>query len=160
MSTEDELIILSHTQYVGRHFIALRCSGEKLAELIGYSIGAAAPPADQILLFLRRESTQKTLERDWETALWVSADRTKSWRLICLATTADPAVAKRLLAKRPPSADCCAHCWQEERGYPDQLVPELDVYGERVPGIYLHRACVRPRKLLRDLVAREHSHAQ
>lgn len=154
MKLEQQLILLAHIQFTARHFLALRCTLEKLIELIAYSIGEAAPALDQIRNFLLKESTQKTLELEYETALWCSADRNKSWRLICLATTADPDVAKRLLARRPPSADCCAFCWQDERGFTTQLTPEKDIYGAPVPGSYLHRQCSRPWHLMRDLVAR------
>ena len=154
MNAQQQLILLAHIQYVARHFIAYRGTLEKLIELIRYSIGEAAPEADQIRNFLLKESTQKTLEISHETALWRSADYNKSWRLICLAVQTDPEKAKRLLAKRPPSSDCCAHCWQDEKGFTTQLIPEKDVYGNSVPGIYLHRQCSRPWKLHRDLVAR------
>lgn len=154
MNIEQQLILLAHLQFTARHFIALRCSLDKLIELVRYSIGEAAPAPDQIRLFLLKESTQKTLELDYETAIWQSADRSKSWRLICLATTADPKVASRLLARRPPSSDCCAFCLQDERGVMNALRPELDIYGNKLAGIYLHRPCERPYKLMRDLVAR------
>lgn len=34
------------------------------------------------------------------------------------------------------------------------LKPELDIYGNQLSGIYLHRQCERPWKYLRDLVSR------
>ncbi|UVJ44997.1 hypothetical protein NVV94_05285 [Pseudomonas sp. LS1212] len=154
MTLEQQLILLAHIQFTARHFIALRVTLEKLIELIAYSIGTAAPDADQIRNFLIKESTQKTLESEWETALWRSADRNQSWRLICLAVTADPEVAKRLLARRPPSPDCCAFCWQDEKGFTDALKPELDIYNNPVSGVHLHRQCSRPWHLMRALVAR------
>ncbi|WP_095195869.1 hypothetical protein [Pseudomonas sp. Irchel 3A7] len=154
MNTEQQLILLAHIQFTARHFIALRCPLDKLIELVRYSIGEAAPAPDQVRNFLLKESTQKTLELGWEVAMWQSADRSKSWRLISLATTSDPEVAKRLLARRPPSSDCCAYCWQDERGVLDALKPELDIYGKPVESLYLHRPCTRPWKLMRDLVAR------
>ncbi|MCX2816001.1 MULTISPECIES: hypothetical protein [unclassified Pseudomonas] len=154
MNIEQQLILLAHLQFTARHFIALRCSLDKLIELVRYSIGEAAPAPDQIRLFLLKESTQKTLELEYESALWQSADYSKSWRLICLATTADPQVAARLLARRPPSSDCCAFCFQDERGVMNALKPELDIYGNQLSGIYLHRQCERPWKYLRDLVSR------
>ncbi|CAO3303397.1 MULTISPECIES: hypothetical protein [unclassified Pseudomonas] len=154
MNIETQLILLAHIQFMARHFIALRCSLDKLIELLRYSIGEAAPAPDQIRIFLLKESTQKTLELEYETALWQSADRGKSWRLICLATTADPQVAARLLARRPPSSDCCAFCLQDERGVTNALKPEIDLYGNQIAGVYLHRQCARPWKYLRDLVSR------
>lgn len=154
MNVEQQPLLLAHIQYVARHFIAYRGSLEKLVELIRYSIGEAASEPEQIRNFLMRESTQKTLELEYETALWCSADRSKSWRLICLAVKTDPEVAKRLLARKPPSSDCCSFCWQDERGAMDALKPEVDIYGNPVPGVYLHRQCSRPFKLMRDLVAR------
>lgn len=156
MNIEQQLILLAHIQFTARHFLALRCTLDKMIELIRYSIGEAAPDPDQIRIFLRKEQTQKTLELEWETALWCSADRNKSWRLVSLATTGDPEVAKRLLDRRPPSSDCCAHCWQDERGVLDALVPLMDIYGKPVPNVKLHRQCARPYKLHVDLVARAH----
>ncbi|UVJ46215.1 hypothetical protein NVV94_12145 [Pseudomonas sp. LS1212] len=157
MKLEDQLIVLAHTAYCAKFYIAFRGSLEKLIELIAYSIGEAAPDADQISVFIRKEETQRTLEVTYETALWRSADRTQSWRLICLAVTADPEVAKRLLAKRPPSPDCCAYCLQDERGVMEALKPELDIYNNPIPGVMLHRQCSRPWGLMRDLVARAKS---
>lgn len=155
MKSEDKDSVLRHTAHVAKHFIAYRGSLEKLVELVRYSIGTAAPAADVIAHFLRCESTQKTLETMYETALWVSSDYTKSWRLVCLATTADPAVAARLLARRPSSGDTCFFCWQAEKGYTDGLLmPEKNVAGDIVGGVMLHAPCSRPWRRLRDLVAR------
>ena len=154
MNIEQQLILLAHVQYVARFYLAYRGSLEKLIELIRYSIGIAAPDADQIRNFLLKESTQKTLELEHETALWRSSDYRQSWRLICLAVQTDPEKAKRRLAKRPPSSDCCAYCWQDEKGFTTQLIPELDIYGNQIAGFYLHRPCSRPWHLMRDLVAR------
>lgn len=152
MDTQETL--LAHTQYVAKFYQAYRGPIEKLIELIRYSIGAQTPDTDRVRNFLMRESNQKLLESEWETALWRSADRTKSWRLVCLAPQTDPEVAARLLAKRPPSTDCCAFCFADERGVMDALIPEIDLYGNPVPGIRLHRQCARPWKLHRALVAR------
>lgn len=154
MKSEDKDVVLRHTAHVAKHFIAYRGSLDKLVELIRYSIGHAAPAAEVVAHFLRCEETRKTLETTYETALWASSDYTKSWRLICLATTADPAVAARLLARKPPP-DACSFCWQQERGWTDKtLVRERDVAGAFVGNILLHPTCVRPWKRLRDLVAR------
>ncbi|MHC8382656.1 hypothetical protein [Pseudomonas sp. LB3P14] len=150
---DDNEILLAHTQYVAKYYQAYRGSLDKLIELIRYSIGEAAPEPERVRNFLQKESTQRTLELMYETALWRSSDRTKSWRLVCLATQTDPEVAKRLLAKRPPSSDCCSFCWADERGVLDALIPELDIYGNPTT-VRLHRQCSRPWKLHRDLVAR------
>jgi hypothetical protein len=152
---DDQTVLLAHTQYVAKFYQSYRGSLEKLIELIRYSIGESAPEPDRVRNFLMRESNQRILELEYETALWRSADRNKSWRLVCLATQTDPEVAKRLLAKRPPSANCCSFCWQDESGVLDALIPELDIYGKPVnPTVRLHRQCARPWKLHRDLVAR------
>ncbi|MCO1621327.1 hypothetical protein [Pseudomonas putida] len=158
MTIEQQLILLAHIQFVARHYVALRCPLDKLIEFIRYSIGEAAPVADQIRLFMLKESTQETLELSYETALWQSADRNNSWRLVCLATPDDPQVAARLLARRPHSTDCCAFCFQDERGVYNALKPELDIYGNVVAGVSLHRQCSRPWKYMRDLVARAQTH--
>ncbi|MCP1519371.1 hypothetical protein J2Y74_003681 [Pseudomonas migulae] len=146
-------ILLAHTQYVAKFYQAYRGSLEKLIELIRYSIGEASPAPDRVKNFLLKESNRTILEQQYETALWRSSDRSKSWRLVCLATQTDPQVAARLLAKRPPSSDCCFFCWADERGVLDALIPELDIYGKPTTA-YLHRQCMRPWKLHRDLVAR------
>jgi len=154
MNEADKACVLRHTAHVAKHFIAYRGSLDKLVELIRYSIGTAAPAPEDVAHFLRCESTQKLLESTYETALWCSNDHTKSWRLICLATTADPAAAARLLARKAP-ADACAFCWQQERGWSDKtLVPEQDVGGAFVGAVLLHPTCVRSWRRLRDLVAR------
>lgn len=147
-------ILLAHTQYVAKFYQVYRGTLEKLIELVRYSIGTQAPDATRVRNFLMRESNQKILEQHWETALWRSSDRTKSWRLVCLATQTDPEVAKRLLAKRPPSSDCCSFCWADERGVLDALIPLMDVYGKPIHNVRLHPQCVRPYKLHLDLVAR------
>lgn len=153
MDTQE--VLFAHTQYVAKYYQAYRGSLEKLIELIRYSIGDAAPDAERVRNFLMRESNQKILETTWETALWRSSDRTKSWRLVCLATQTDPEVAARLLAKRPPSTDCCSFCWADEKGVYEALIPEFDIYGRPVnPSVKLHKQCARPWKLHRDLVAR------
>jgi hypothetical protein len=154
MNIEQQSTLLAHTQFVARHFIAYRGSLDKLIELVRYSIGEAAPDADVMRNFLLRDTTQRTLELEYETGLWRSSDRNQSWRLISLAVNADPEVAKRLLERRPPSPDCCAFCFQDERGALDALKPEIDLYGNSIAGVYLHRQCSRPWKYMRDLVAR------
>lgn len=147
-------ILLAHTQYVAKFYQAYRGSLEKLIELIRYSIGESAPAPERVRNFLMRESNQKILEQFWETGLWRSSDRTKSWRLVCLATQTDPEVAARLLAKKPSSSDCCSFCWADERGVLDALIPLADVYGKPIPNVRLHPQCVRPYKLHLDLVMR------
>ncbi|MEE1917252.1 hypothetical protein V0R52_12680 [Pseudomonas asiatica] len=149
-----QLILLAHIQFVARYYVALRCPLDKLIEFIRYSIGEAAPAPDRIRNFLMRESTKTTLEIEYETALWESADRAKTWRLVCLATPDAPQVAARLLNRRPHSTDCCNFCFQDERGVYNALKPELDIYGNVVAGVSLHRQCSRPWKQLRNLVAR------
>lgn len=154
LDEQTQLILLAHIQFVARYYVALRCPLDKLIEFIRYAIGEAAPAPDRIRNFLMRESTQRTLELTYETALWQSADRAKTWRLICLATPDDPQVAARLLNRRPHSADCCNFCFQDERGVYNALKPELDIYDNVVAGVSLHRQCERPWKLMRNLVAR------
>jgi hypothetical protein len=155
MDDQTKQTVLAHVQYVARHFVAYRGSFDKLIELIRYSIGETAADADTVGTFLRREDTQKLLELEYETALWRSADFNKSWRLVCLAVQADPVKAARLLDRRPPSSDCCCFCWQDEKGYTTQLIPERDVGGKRVAGVMLHRPCYRPWQRMRALVERE-----
>lgn len=155
MNTEDQATVLRHVQHVARHFSALRCSGEKLIELLRFDIGHAAPEADALSNFLRKEDTQKLLEAEYETALWISCDHVKSWRLICLATPTELQNATARLQLRPPSGDSCSWCWQAERGHIDGILfPELNLRGEPIDSRLLHRACMRPWKLMRNLVER------
>ena len=155
MNAVDQATVLAHTQFTARHFLAYRGSLEKLVELIRYSIGATAPTAEAISSFLRADATQRLLELEYEVSIFQSADRAKTWRLISLAIQADPVVAARRLAKKPPSSDCCAFCWQAEPGWTTQLQPDRDIYGEIIGGVYLHRACARPYGRLKSLVERE-----
>ena len=154
MKSEDQLTVLAHTQVVARHFLALRCSGEKIVELIRHSIGTQAPEPEQINNLLRREKIQKQLEAEYETAIWQSTDANKTWRLICLATPTSPADAAARLNKRPPDANCCSWCWQSEPGYQKEtLIPEIDIHG-RETGARLHPQCQRPWNTLSRLVER------
>ena len=150
METLIQRLILAHAQFVARHYLALRCSGDKLVELVRHSIGADAPGADEILLFLRREDTQRILESEHETALWISCDHHKTWRLICLAVTNDIERARKRINKRPPP-ESCSFCWQSDPV--DQLVAEKNLYNEP-SGALLHKQCLRSWQLLRNLTER------
>lgn len=152
MNTAQKETVLAHTQHVARHFAALATSIDRICELVRHSIGEAAPSADEVSLFLRRESTARELEHNRETALFQSADVGKQWRLISLAVQTDPVKAAALLARRPPSSYFCSFCWiTEERSFDREfLVQEKDMYGVAVsPPVLLHKQCVRPWKSLR-----------
>ena len=154
MTPEQQQTVLAHTQYVARFYVALRQPLAKIVELISYSIGPDAPPAEDVARFLRLDSTQRELELHWETALWCSADINKSWRLICLAVPDNVQDAATLLA-RPVPPSSCAFCHQSEPGFTKLVLqPELDLTNTPVGSIYLHRQCQRPWRLLRDIVAR------
>lgn len=153
MNAEEKAIVIAHTQFVARYYVALKTSIEKIVELVRHSIGAAAPDADQISLFLRREATRKNLEYSHETALWQSTDANKSWRLVCLAVQTDPKKAAYLLTRRPPSAKHCSHCWIDESYCAEPpLIPEKDIYGAAVDNIHLHPQCLRPWTAMRRVV--------
>lgn len=155
MNTEQKETVLAHTQHVARHFAALATGIDKICELVRHSIGSAAPGADEVSLFLRRESTIKELEYHRETALFQSADIGKTWRLVSLAVQTDPVKAAALLARRPPSTHFCSFCWVDEGRSADKefLVPERDIYGEAVsPAVMLHKQCLRPWLALRAVV--------
>lgn len=154
MKDAQKETVLAHCQHVARHFQALATSIDKICELVRHSIGEAAPSADEISLFLRRESTMKELEHHRETALFQSADTNKQWRLISLAVQADPTKAAALLARRPPSSYFCSFCWIDEgRSFDrEDLVLEKDLYGEAVDNVRLHKQCVRPWLALRAVV--------
>lgn len=152
MKDQQKEVVLAHTQHVSRHFAALATSIDRIVELVRHSIGEAAPSADEISLFLRRESTMKELEHHRETALFQSADIAKQWRLISLAVQTDPVKAAALLARRPPSSYFCSFCWVDEGRSFDRefLVPEKDIYGVAVsPPVLLHKQCVKPWMALR-----------
>lgn len=152
MNIAQKEVVLSHTQHVARHFQALATSIDKVVEMVRHSIGEGAPSAEEVSIFLRRESTAKELEHHRETALFQSADMGKQWRLISLAVQTDPVKAAALLARRPPSSYFCSFCWVDEgRSFDrENLVPERDMYGEAVsPPVLLHKQCVRPWLALR-----------
>lgn len=155
MDLDTKLLILAHVQAVSRHFLALRTSEAQLVALVRHSIGAAAPDPGQIASYLRRGETRKILERDWECSLWTSSDTVKSVRLICLAIASRPEDAAARIAKRPPALDgCCRWCWQLERGADrEHLVLERDLCNEPT-GAYLHKQCLRPWMLTRQLAMR------
>lgn len=155
MKDAQKETVLAHTQQVARHFQALATSIEKICELVRHSIGEGAPSADEVSLFLRRESTIKELEYHRETALFQSADAGKQWRLISLAVQANPVKAAALLARRPPSTHFCSFCWVDEGRSADRefLVQEKDLYGNAVsPAVMLHKHCLRPWQALRAVV--------
>lgn len=154
MKDQQKEVVLAHAQHVARHFAALATSIEKIVELVRHSIGEAAPSADEVSLFLRRESTIRELEYHRETALFQSADIGKTWRLISLAVQTDPVKAAALLARRPPSTHFCSFCWVDEGRSADKelLVPEKDIYGAVVSPVMLHKQCVRPWMALRAVV--------
>lgn len=155
MKVEDELTILAHTQFVARFYMALKCPLSKMVELIRHSIGSSTPPAEAVELFLRKESTRDKLEQAFETALFESSDRNRTWRLICLATPTDVETCKERLGKKLPSQDACAFCWISEYGHDREMFkPELDPYQNPVPGIYLHRNCIRSWRRMRNIVER------
>ncbi len=154
MTEDQQATVLRHTALVARHFVAFRCGGDKLVELIRYSIGELAPDADAIGLFLRKAETINTLEREYEVAYWISSDRNRSHRLVSLAVPDNVADAAALLERKPPSSSHCAFCFQHEIGYTVELEKAYGIDGASIPGIALHRQCQRPYKLLMDLVAR------
>lgn len=160
MKDQQKEVVLAHTQHCARHFQALATSIDKIVELVRHSIGEAAPSADEVSLFLRRESTIKELEHHRETALFQSADAGKQWRLVSLAVQTDPVKAAALLARRPPSTHFCSFCWISEERSADKelLVPEKDIYGEAVsPAHMLHKQCLRSWMALRAVVEKNHA---
>lgn len=154
MTDDEKQTVLAHVQFVSRHYHALRTSGEKLVELVRHSIGTDAPPAEAIANYLRRDAVQRELAAIWETALWISNDSNKSWRLVSLATTSDPELAAKRLAKRPPSPDACAWCWCTTSGAEKEaLIVDVDINGVET-GHRLHPQCQRPFNVLQRLVER------
>lgn len=155
MTPEQQQLVISHAQQVARFYLALRCSGEKLSELVAHSIGANSPTPDAINLFLRKEKIRRLLASDFETALWISTDANKSWRLVCLAPPATVEDAIKRLNSKPPGSDCCNYCWQSESGYrKEDLLLELDIYGKET-GARLHpHGCDTAWSLMRRMVER------
>lgn len=150
----QKAVVLAHTQHVARHYAVLSTGIDKIVELVRHSIGEAAPSADEVSIFLRREATIKELEHNRETALFQATDANKTWRLISLAVQTDPVKARALLERRPPSSEFCFFCWIDESRSADKetLVLEKDLYGEAVPSVRLHKQCVRPWLALRAVV--------
>jgi hypothetical protein len=156
MTSEQKTIVISHTQFVARHYVALKTSIEKIVSLVRHSIGSNAPDADSISMFLRRDSTRKEFEYHHETALFPVPDSSKSWNLVCLAVQTDPAKARFLLERQPPSAQHCAFCWLDEsRAASAILITERDLYGVEVSDIRLHPQCVKPWRALRRVLELE-----
>lgn len=154
MKESQKAVVLAHCQHVARHFAVLSTSIDKIVELVRHSIGEAAPSAEEVSIFLRREATIKQLEYQHETALFQSSDPAKTWRLISLAVQTDPTKAAALLARKPPSAEFCNFCWSDESRSADKetLILEKDIYGNAVPTVRLHKQCVRPWLALRAVV--------
>lgn len=157
MDDETRTRILAHTQAVSRHYLVLKTTLDFIVESITYSMGEHAPDKHVLEAFLRKAETQRTLEADWEVGLWRGID--KVFRLICLATTVDPGIARRRLARFPASPGSqCAFCLLDERGLAHlELRPELDAARNQVPARMLHPACIRPWGQLRALIERVES---
>jgi hypothetical protein len=157
MELAIQLKVLAHCQYVARHYSAFKGSIESIVSFIAYSIGAESPDPDQLSVFLRRPETQRTLETNYETALF--RDISKQWHLISLAPPTDPAVCRRRLNHRPTSPGTqCRWCYQDSKGYAAlELKPELDVYRNPVPASFLHPQCFRPWLAMRAIVERENT---
>lgn len=149
----DEEKIYAHVQAVARQFNAWRGNLPALVEFVRYSMKADAPPADRLDIFLRKETTQRALI-GYEVGLWRATDKT--YRLVSLAVTSDPEVARRRLNYRPFSTDQCRWCHIDERRLaPLELKPELDIHRNLVPASYLHPICMHSWLLCRALVERE-----
>ncbi len=154
----DEEKIYAHVQAVARQFNAWRGTLPALITFIQYSMKADAPPADRLDNFLRKEATQRALI-GYEVGLWRATDKT--YRLVSLAVTSDPAVAQRRLAYRPLSTDQCRWCHIDERGLaPLELKPELNIHRELVPASFLHPICMHSWLLCRALVERDLSQSK
>ena len=149
----DEAKVFAHVQAVARQFNAWRGTLPALIVFIRYSMKADAPPADRLDHFLRKESTQRALI-DYEVGLWRATDKT--YRLVSLAVTSDPAVAQRRLNYRPLSTGQCRWCHIDERSLASlELKPELDIHRNLVMASYLHPVCMHSWLLCRALVERE-----
>lgn len=147
--------ILAHVQFVAMHYSAFKGSLETIIAFVAYSMGDAAPSPDRLDNFLRRAETQRTLENEFDVALWRGAD--KEWHLISLVVPVDIAVCRRRLDHRPTSPGTqCRWCLQDSKGFAHlELKPELDIYRNPVPASMLHPQCLRPWQLMRALVERE-----
>lgn len=149
----DEEKIFAHVQAVARQFNAWRGTLPALIEFVRYSMKDAAPPAERLDSFLRKETTQRALV-NYEVGLWKATDKT--YRLVSLAVTSDPAVAQRRLSYRPLSTNQCRWCHIDERRFASvDLKPELNIHRELVPASFLHPICMHSWLLCRALVERE-----
>ncbi|MBU3055847.1 hypothetical protein [Pseudomonas indica] len=147
-------VLMSHIQGLAMRYGALKTDLPKLAELLAYSIGEAAPSADELMRFMRLESVQRELESRWDVWLEQSADKAKTWRLVNLAMPADPQRAAARLKARPQQADSCTWCWLAEPGHRGVLQPYRDLNGRAVGGVHLHRACKAAWTRLENMVMR------
>ncbi|WP_024301975.1 hypothetical protein [Pseudogulbenkiania sp. MAI-1] len=156
MDAATKLKLYAHIQHVARHFSAWKGGIESLVAYINYDLGADAIEPAQLENFLRRAENQRELEAHYETALWQGPN--KQFRLVCLAITDDPQIAKRRLEHFPADKRRqCAFCYIDEGQFVDlglELFPELDLRREIVPGRYLHNCCRRPWAQLRLLAER------
>ncbi|MGQ7959890.1 hypothetical protein ACUTAF_19595 [Pseudomonas sp. SP16.1] len=149
----DEAKVYAHLQKIAVQFNAWRGRLPALIEFLRFSMGADAPETAALDHFLRKESTQRELVK-FEVALWRGPD--KSYRLISLAVTGDPEVARRRLAHKPTSATQCSWCHQDEKSFaPVALRPELNIFRNPVPCRFLHPQCAHSWELMRRMVERD-----
>lgn len=155
MNEDLQLRTLAHVMAVSRHFLMLKTSLSKIVEFTQYNMrDGEVPDADELALFLRRESTQKLLEADYETSLFKGIDG--AYRLICLAVPDDVEVCRKRLDEYPISTSMCSFCLGDEKSFaPITLVPELDLMGKPVHRRFLHpNGCRRSWLLMRNIAER------
>lgn len=152
---ENERLVLAHIQHVARHFGVFRGKIEVVAEWVARSMGDQSPDTDTLANYLRKQSTLDTLYGGWETCLAPNLDTADTWRLVSIAVTTEPHVARRRLSMRPTDPRRqCAFCHVDTGNRAEYaLAAYKDVAGNVVPGIFLHELCMRPYKQLMELAA-------
>ncbi|WP_085275254.1 hypothetical protein [Pseudogulbenkiania subflava] len=155
MDADLQLKVLAHVKFVAMHYFAFKGSLETIITFVAYSMGSDSPSPDRLDNFLRRAETQRRLENEFETALFM--DTAKVWHLVSLVVPMDVAIARRRLNHRPISPGTqCRWCLADSKGFAGQeLKPELDIYRQPVPGSFLHPQCMRPWLAMRALCDRE-----
>ena len=147
----DTDLLYRHIQALAIHFVSYVGPLPALAGFIKHSLGDSAPPISAIEIFLRRESVQLELATSWEVALFT--DTRGTFHLVNISPERDVEIARRRLNSYPVNTSSCRWCLADSRTLSHlELVPELDIHGHPVHRSRLHKQCLRPWLLMRDLV--------
>lgn len=144
--------ILAHIQAVAIQFISYRGDITQIAKFVAASMVTDAPSLDEIVHYLRKESTHKELV-EYEVALW--RNTIGDWSLVSLATPPTLEQMKYRLDNFPVSNTQCRWCLQDAKRMADiELIAEIDLHGLPVHRSRYHRQCAKPWQYMRTQVAR------